>query len=50
MERSALGGGVWRGLSREPYLLETSLSDIFAAGEGSMVVRFVHQPLADTGV
>jgi thioredoxin reductase (NADPH) len=53
------------GSSREPYLLETSLPGVFAAGdvrggsvkrvasavgEGSMAVRFVHQYLADTGV
>jgi thioredoxin reductase (NADPH) len=65
-----LGGSVfeediWEGLSRGPYLLETSLPGVFAAGdvrsgsikrvasavgEGSMAVRFVHQYLADTGV
>ena len=51
--------------SREPFLLETSLPGVFAAGdvrsgsikrcasavgEGAMAVRFVHQYLADTGV
>ena len=51
--------------SREPFLLESSLPGVFAAGdvrsgsvkrvasavgEGSMAVRFVHQYLADTGV
>jgi thioredoxin reductase (NADPH) len=55
----------WRGLSREPYPLETSLPGVFAAGdvrsgsikrcasavgEGAMAVRLVHQYLADTGV
>jgi thioredoxin reductase (NADPH) len=56
---------IWQGLSREPYLLETSLPGVFAAGdvrsgsikrvasavgEGSMAVRLVHQYLADTNV
>ena len=65
LEGSALEGDIWEGLSREPYLLETSLPGVFAAGdarsgsikrvasavgEGSMAVRFVHQYLADTGV
>jgi thioredoxin reductase (NADPH) len=51
----------WRGLGREPFLLETSLPGVFtvgdvrsgsvkrvasAVGEGSMAVRFVHQHLA----
>ena len=54
---SAFEGKAWRGLSREPYPLETSLPGVFAAGdvrsgsikrvasavgEGSMAVRFVH--------
>jgi thioredoxin reductase (NADPH) len=62
---SALEEVAWRGLSREPYPLETSLPGVFAAGdvrsgsikrvasavgEGSMAVRLVHQYLADTGV
>ena len=62
---SALEEGAWRGLSQEPYPLETSLSSVFAAGdvhsgsikrvassvgEGSMAVRLVHQYLADAGV
>lgn len=65
LERSALDEDGWRGLSREPYLLETSLPGVFAAGdvrsgsikrvasavgEGSMAVRLVHQYLDDTGV
>ena len=65
LEDSALEGKVWQGLSREPYLLETSLPGVFAAGdvrsgsikrvasavgEGSMAVRLVHQYLADIGV
>ena len=65
LEESALENGIWEGLSREPYLLETSLPGVFAAGdvrsgsikrvasavgEGSMAVRLVHQYLADTGV
>jgi thioredoxin reductase (NADPH) len=59
------GNNAWRRLSREPYLLETSLPGVFAAGdarsgsikrvasavgEGSMAVRLVHQYLADTDV
>jgi thioredoxin reductase (NADPH) len=51
--------------SREPFLLETSMPGVFAAGdvrsgsikrcasavgEGSMAVKLVHQYLADTGV
>jgi thioredoxin reductase (NADPH) len=62
-DRSALGGDAWQELSREPYLLETSLPGVFAAGgvrsgsvkrvasavgEGAMAVRLVHQYLADT--
>jgi thioredoxin reductase (NADPH) len=61
--RSVLKEDIWQGLSREPYLLETSLPGVFAAGdvrsgsikrvasavgEGSMAVRLVHQYLADT--
>ena len=63
ISRSALGGDAWQELSREPYLLETSLPGVFAAGdvrsgsikrvasavgEGAMAVRLVHQYLADT--
>src|SRR3712207_8825573 len=59
---STLKGDAWRGPSREPYPLESSLPGVFAAGdvrsgstkrvasavgEGSMAVRFVHQHLAD---
>ena len=62
---SALEGDVWQALWREPYLLETSLPGVFAAGdvrsgsikrvasavgEGSMAVRLFHQYLTDTGV
>jgi thioredoxin reductase (NADPH) len=65
LERSALEGELWGGLSREPFLLETSLPGVFAAGdvrsgsikrvasavgEGAMAVRLVHQYLAATGV
>ena len=65
LDGSALEGNVWRGLSREPYLLETSLPGVFATGdvrsgsikrvasavgEDFMAVRLVHQYLADTGV
>ncbi len=65
LDRIALEGKIWQGLSREPYLQETSLPGVFAAGdvrsgsvkrvasavgEGSMAVRLVHQYLADTVV
>jgi thioredoxin reductase (NADPH) len=57
LDRSVLEVGVWRERSREPYLLETSLPGVFAAGdvrggsikrvasavgEGAMAVRLVH--------
>jgi len=63
LSRSVLEGDAWQELSREPYLLETSLPGVFAAGdvrsgsikrvasavgEGAMAVRLVHQYLADT--
>jgi thioredoxin reductase (NADPH) len=65
LDGSALDGDLWRDLSRDPYLLETSMPGVFAAGdvrggsikrvasavgEGSMAVRLVHQYLAETGV
>ncbi len=65
LSHSALEGDTWQELSREPYLLETSLPGVFAAGdvrsgsikrvasavgEGAMAVRLVHQYLADTDV
>jgi thioredoxin reductase (NADPH) len=65
LDGSAHGEGAWRGLSREPYRLETSLPGVFAAGdvrsgstkrvasavgEGAMAVSLVHQYLAETGV
>ena len=34
-------------LSRAPYLLETSRPGVFAVGEGSIAVAFVHQVLRD---
>ena len=61
-DHSALEENIWQRLSREPYLLETSLPGIFAAGdvrsgsikrvasavgEGSMAVRLIHQYLTD---
>jgi len=64
LDGSALDGDAWEKFSREPYLLETSLPGVFAAGdarsgsikrvasavgEGSMAVRLVHQHLADAG-
>jgi thioredoxin reductase (NADPH) len=65
LDRSLLEGGIWQQRSREPFLLETSLPGVFAAGdvrsgsikrctsavgEGSMAVRLVHQYLAETSV
>jgi thioredoxin reductase (NADPH) len=65
LDDRALEEDAWRERSREPYLLETSLPGVFAAGdvrsgsikrcasavgEGAMAVRLVHQYLADTGV
>lgn len=62
MDRSALDGDLWQELSREPFLLETSMPGVFAAGdaragsikrvasavgEGSMAARLVHQYLAE---
>ena len=64
LDRSVFEGEIWQDRSREPYLLETSMPGVFAAGdvrsgsikrvasavgEGSMAVRLVHQYLADTG-
>ena len=64
-DRSVFEEEVWQERSRDPYLLETSMPGVFAAGdvrsgsikrvasavgEGSMAVRLVHQYLADTGV
>ncbi len=64
LDDSALENSHWQELGRKPYLLETNLPGVFAAGdvrsgsikrvasavgEGSMAVRFVHQYLADTG-
>jgi thioredoxin reductase (NADPH) len=65
LERSVLEGSVWQDRLREPFLLETSLPGVFAAGdvrggsikrctsavgEGSMAVKFVHQYLPEIGV
>jgi thioredoxin reductase (NADPH) len=62
---SALKEDSWRERSREPFLLETSLPGVFAAGdvrggsikrctsavgEGAMAVTLVHQYLAEIGV
>jgi thioredoxin reductase (NADPH) len=64
LDRSRLDARVWDGLSREPFLLESSLPGVFVAGdarsgsvkrvasavgEGSMAVQFVHQYLAEAG-
>jgi thioredoxin reductase (NADPH) len=63
LSRSVFEGDAWQELSRAPYLLETGLPRVFAAGdvrsgsikriasavgEGAMAVRLVHQYLADT--
>jgi thioredoxin reductase (NADPH) len=63
LDPSARNGDLWRRRPREPYLLETSLPGVFAAGdvrsgsikrvasavgEGAMAVRFAHQYLAET--
>ena len=65
LDGSALDEDAWQERSREPFLLETSLPGVFAAGdarsgsikrctsamgEGAMAVTFVHQYLADAGV
>jgi len=65
LDGSALDVDAWRERSREPFLLETSLPGVFAAGdvrsgsikrcasavgEGAMAVRLVHQYLADAGL
>jgi thioredoxin reductase (NADPH) len=65
LDGSALDKDAWRERSREPFLLETSMPGVFAAGdaragsikrcasavgEGAMAVRLVHQYLADAGV
>jgi thioredoxin reductase (NADPH) len=65
LDSSVLDGDAWRERSREPFLLETSLPGVFAAGdvrsgsikrcasavgEGAMAVKLVHQYLADTGL
>jgi thioredoxin reductase (NADPH) len=63
LDPSARNGDRWRRRSREPYLLETSLPGVFAAGdvrsgstkrvasavgEGAMAVRLAHQHLTET--
>jgi thioredoxin reductase (NADPH) len=65
LDGSALDEDAWRERSREPFLLETSLPGVFAAGdvrsgsikrcasavgEGATAVSLVHQYLADTDV
>ena len=65
LDGSALDEEGWRNFSREPFLQETSLPGVFAAGdvrsgsikrcasavgEGAMAVRLVHQYLDDAGV
>jgi thioredoxin reductase (NADPH) len=63
LDPSELDAQAWDGLSREPFMLESSVPGVFAVGdvrsgsvkrvasavgEGSMAVRFVHQYLAET--
>ncbi len=65
LDGSALDEDAWRERSREPFLQETSLPGVFAAGdarsgsikrctsavgEGAMAVALVHQYLADASV
>jgi thioredoxin reductase (NADPH) len=65
LDGSALDENAWRERSREPFLQETSLPGVFAAGdarsgsikrctsavgEGAMAVALVHQYLADASV
>jgi thioredoxin reductase (NADPH) len=65
LDRSLLEGGDLQDRSREPFLLETNLPGVFAAGdvrsgsikrctsavgEGAMAVTLVHQYLAEIGV
>ena len=65
VDGSALDEDAWQERSREPFLLETSMPGVFAAGdvrsgsvkrcasavgEGSMAVMLVHQYLAEAGV
>ena len=62
LDHPSLDEGLWQGLSRQPYLFETSLPGVFATGdvrsgsikrvasavgEGSMAVRLVHQHLSN---
>jgi thioredoxin reductase (NADPH) len=62
VDHTVLEAGDWRERAREPFLLETSVPGVFAAGdaragsikrvasavgEGAMAVRLVHQYLAD---
>jgi thioredoxin reductase (NADPH) len=62
LDRSALNSQAWNRLSREPFMLESSLPGVFAVGdvrsgsvkrvasavgEGSMAVRFVYPYLAE---
>jgi thioredoxin reductase (NADPH) len=64
LDRSALDADHWQERSRKPFLLETSMPGVFAAGdaragsikrvasavgEGAMAVRLIHQYLADAG-
>jgi thioredoxin reductase (NADPH) len=65
LDGSVLDEDAWRGRSREPFLLETSLPGVFAAGdvrsgsikrcasavgEGALAVKLIHQYLADAGL
>ena len=63
LDGSVLGGQAWQRVEREPYLLETSMPGVFAAGdvrsgsikrcapavgEGAMAVALVHQHLSES--
>ena len=65
LDDSIIEGEAWQRLPREPYLLETSLPGVFAAGdvrsgsikrcasavgEGAMAVALVHQHLTESGM
>ena len=65
LDRSVLDGDLGKSVVGEPFLLETSLPGVFAAGdaragsikrvasavgEGSVAVRLIHQYLAEAGV
>jgi len=46
MKAAGEAGARWP-LARPPYLLETSLPGVFAVGEGSTAIAFVHRVLGE---